>query len=338
MAEAKPKAATTRKPAVRKTTTKRASRKTATPTPAAQEPQVQDTPREFTDDERQGMLASYAALKGAGLPVPEEISKHVEKWVAAEEERRSVLAEQQEELQQQLAEEQANGPWWVRNGYIAPFTLRLERQTERVRLELKPRGMPGDMHRIEKEDLESMLLQRNVDIGVIEVLTDSEAKRILAGQTTNMHRRSVHVPTAMLRNSKGEAGTQNPDGSFSGMQVNAEVSWNEQGVTVATLDPDQIQGKYSDTDVKRSALGGMNRTDENGEPVQQKRSMASQFIPTGGNPHIIESGPLPQQANIPQLDTAKAMIADDLARRRGAQGPGAALEGMRVTVAPTQKS
>lgn len=318
MAEPAKKAAPKRKPAARKTTTRK---------PAATKAPVEST---FTDDERQAMLASYAALKGAGLPVPEDISKHVEQWVAAEEKRREGLAIQQKILQEQLEEEKASGPWWVRNGYTAPFTLRLERQTERVRLELKPRGMPGDMHRIEKEDLESTLLQRNIDIGVIEVITDSEAKRIIAGQTTNMNRRSVHVPTALLRNAKGE--------TYQEDAVKTEVSWDQQGVTVATLDPEQMQGKYDDRAVANSALGGMQQIDENGEPVQHKRSMASQFVPTGGNPHIIESGPA-QQAEVPQLDTVKAKIADDLARRSGAaHRPEDTLGGMRVTVAPTQRS
>lgn len=322
---------TTRKPAARKKTTARkpAAKKTEAPKVEVTEveaPTPEVPVHEFTEEERQSLLTAYTSLKGAGLPVPDDIAGPVEHWIKLEEQRRAAEQAERDAIQERVEEENAAGPWYVRNGYSgAPLSLRLDRHTERRRIELKPRGQAGDMHPLEEGDLTDPVIVRNIQIGVCEVIPAGEAKRIAEQQTHNMQPR-VHTPTAILRNAEGKP--------YEEGAVKMEVSYDAQGVTVGVVDPEQMQGKYDDRTVANSQLGGIARTDTEGNVVPQKRSVASQFIPTGGNPHIIENGPV-QTGSVPQLDIAKAKIADDLARRAGNANP---LAGMRVTVNPTQKA
>jgi hypothetical protein len=334
MAEAK-SAAKTRKPAARRTTgTRKVAAKTTPkvetkavvqdPSPEAV---MESMPREYTEEERQGLLTSYTALKSAGLPVPDNIAQPVEEWIRLEERRREIEAAERALIQEAVEVENATGPWYVRNGYSgAPLSLRLERQTERKRIELKPRGIPGDMHPLQDSDLNDDVLKQNVRIGVCEIIPAGEANRIIDQQTTNVQSR-VHTPTAILRNAEGK--------EYKPGAVKTEIEYGARGITVGTVDPGQIQGQFEDKAVANAQLGGIVRTkDAAGNPIESKPEVASQFIPTGGNPYVVQTGPAPQ-GDVPQLDIAKAKIADDLARRTGNGNP---LAGMRVTINPTSKA
>lgn len=309
---AKTATTTKRKPAARKTTTRRTTK------PAATQPveAVETAPRQYTEEERQALLTTYSSLTSAGLPVPPEINDIVKGWVAEEQKRRRAEEAEREQYRQALAEENAAGPWYVRNGYTAPLSIRLDRQTEKRRIELKPRGVPGDMHPLEEKDLKDPVLKRNVNIGVCEIIPAGEANRILDKQTTNMTER-VHTPTAILRNAKGE--------EYASGAVKTELEYNAQGVTVGVINPEQMQGKVEDKALKSD--GGVVRP----EQAQRQREVSSQFVPTGGNPAIIETGPI-------NRNLAQDKIKDDLARRKRVEGPEAALAGMRVTVNPVQQS
>lgn len=317
---------TARKPAA-KTTTRR---RTTTRKPAAPKEPVLLTPEEmksgtvvatigktYTDEERQALLLSYNSLKQAGLPVPAEIEGPVSQWIEEENARREAQEAAEAERREALAAVNAAGPWYVRNLTNVPFSLRLDRQTERRRIELKPRGNPGDMHPLEDADRKDPVLLRNMRIGAIEVLPAGEANSIMDKQTYNMGPRQ-HTPSVILRNAKGEEYAQGA--------IKTEVEFGQQGVVVATLDPNQMQGHISDTDVKRSG-GGVKRV----RPGVPER--VSEFIPTGGHPATVTGVP---QGSLAGTSNARAKIADDLARRRGLQGPGAGLGGLTVTVGPTQ--
>jgi hypothetical protein len=264
---------------------------------------------ELTDDQRQAKYQAYAALKSAGLPIPSEISADVELWIKEEEQRRADIEKAQKAAAKELEAIDKKGPWYVRNLYPAPFSLRLDRQTEKRRIELKPRGKPGDLHPLTKEDLEDPILKRNLSTGIIEVISASVANKIIENQVNNVENR-VHTPFDILRNEKGE--------KYSPGSIKVEAEFNSQGVTVATLDPGVLQGQYSDKQVAR-ADGGLSRT-------------VSGFVPTGGNPAIISDGFNPNDPN------ARAKITDDIARRRGAGGIEAGIGGLSVVVNPTQKS
>lgn len=316
--------------AARKTTTRR--RTTAKPKVMPEVPEtrgalVASIPPQTSEEQRQAKLTAYMALKSAGVAIPAELSVEVEGWIEEENQRRAAEATIAAEAQAALDEENAKGPWFVRNGYGAEFNLRLDRQTEKRRISLKPRGRPGDMHPLEEGDLKDPNLMRNVQLGVIEIIPGGEAYRIMSQQTHNMGTR-VHTPTALLRNPKGEAYA--PDA------IKVQAEFNSQGVTVATLDPNQMQGHVSDKEVASNrSFGGMQRI----QPGQVPH-MVSEFVPTGGNPAIIQSGPLQApMGGLPGTGTnnAQAKIADDLARRRGLQGPQAGLGGLQVVVGPTVK-
>ena len=276
------------------------------------------TPKEPpTEEERQAKLSAYTALKSAGVPVPHELADEVEGWIEEENKRREIEKAEQAKRQAVIDEENKNGPWWIRNGYVAPFSLRLDRQHENHarRIELKPRGTPGDMYPILKEDLDDPLVKRNCAIGVIEVIPAGEAKRIQDQQTKNMGQRQVHVPTAILRNSLGQ--------EYEEGAVKTTVEFNQQGITVATLDPNQMQGGVEDKRVQ------VTRVQPGDRPETRE-----QFIPTGGQQAIVTQQPMAG----PMSEMAKLKIADDLARRKGQGGVAAGLPpGVTVTVGEPQQ-
>lgn len=307
---------TTRTPAAKKTSRTRKPAARTKPAVAA-DPII---PQPVSEEERQAKLTAYTALKSAGIDVPAELAAEVETWIAEEQKRRELEAAEQAQLQAALDEENAKGPWYVRNGYRAEFNLRLDRQTEKRRISLKPRGNPGDMHPLEDGDLKDPNLIRNVNLGVIEVIPAGVAQKIMEHQTHNMGPR-IHTPTALLRNPLGQP--------YDPANIKVEAEFNQQGITVATLDPNQMQGHVTDKEVgSNRSFGGLQRV-QPGVPAK-----VSEFVPTGGNPAIIQNGPTPLGG---LGENTAAKIADDLARRKGVSGPGAGLGGLQVVVAPAQK-
>ncbi len=281
---------------------------------------------ELTPEQRQAKLNVYHSYKQGGLKIPAELATEVEGWIAEartkQEAEDKAIQAQAEQRAEQLDAANANGPWYIRNGTFNPFNLRLDRQTEKRRLELKPRGTPGDLHPIKEEDLQDPVLRRNVNLGLVELIPAGEASLIIEKQTTNIGTR-VHAPLSILRNELGQPYEQGA--------VKVEAEFNSQGVTVATLDPAQMQGHIEDKRVQVMRQ-------QPGQPVPQQQgpqpatSVVSGFVPTGGNPAIISQGGF-------QADAARAKAADDLARRRGVQGPAAGLPGdVTVTVAPVQRT
>ena len=307
-------AATKRKPVARKTT-----RKPRTPRQPAPE-QVTSQPQSVTEEERQALLTAYTTLKAAGLEVPANIAEPVEVWIVEEQERRAIEDAERAQYQTAIEEENSKGPWYVRNCYRAPFSMRLDRQTEGRRVSLERRGDPGDLYPLQDEDLKDAGLKRNVQLGVIEVIPAGEANRVMDHQTHNPGIR-VHTPTAILMRPDGKPyDDPNP--------VKVDVSEADRGIIVGYTDPAQIQGGVSDRDVGgRRSWGGVTRA-QPGQPAPQ-REVAAQFIPTGGNPYIVQHGPIDKNT--------QAKIADDLARRKDVHGPAAGLGGVQVVVAPTQR-
>lgn len=298
---------TSRKP-VAKTATprKRAPRK-----PAATAPILPVAPPlVLTDEQNRAQVHAYMTLKEAGLPTPTDMQEAVEAYVAAEQARVEGEQAREAEAWQQAAEAEVatiaetKGPNYIVNTYNAPFSIRLERMDgKKKRIELKALGQRGDMHPITEEDLQDPILIANLELGRIEIITAGQAMVRSKKQVTNISRE--HTPLAILRN---EYGNEYAPGS-----VQIEAEFNEQGVVVAQVDPMALQGTMD----KRSInAGGLQRV----QPDQ-----VSQFVPTGGNPAIIS-----------QADHSR--IQDDIARRKGLEGPSAGLGGLVVSVDPVQRT
>lgn len=336
-----PKKATTKRTTTRKSTTRKTTpRKKATPkaesdafleaAQSAAESAAAETPvreaRVVSPEEKAAKTEAYHTLRTAGVEIPGELAAEVEAWIA---EAQAIHAQQQEKLaqaeaqhQEELAQANINGPWYVRNGTRTQFNIRLDRQTEKRRLQLKPRGEPGDLHPLKDEDLNDPVLRQNVGLGLCEVIPAGEAAEIVNNQTNNMHRR-VHTPLAVLTNERGEQYAQGA--------VRVEAEFNSQGVTVAQLDPRAMQGQMHDRELKQT--GGLTRAQAN-QPQQGQLSstpaqeVVSSFVPTGGNPAAIGQG-------------AQGQIQVDIANRARAQreaqlhaGPGE----LKVSVDPVQRT
>jgi hypothetical protein len=292
----------TRKKAAKRTPTAKAAK--------VVQPEIQITPQ--TPQQRQAKLNAYAELRAANVPIPAELQLEVEAIIAAakktEEEARKAQVAAATEEQKEIDALNKKGPQWVRNGLGAEYSVRLERQDKKKRIELKPRGMRGDLFKLQDGDLEDPSLLDSVERGIVEIVGDGDAQTILSKQTKNMGRQ--HTALAMLRNEKGEPYA--PDA------IKIEAEFNRQGVVVAQLDPN-IQG---DKAIAKDPMGGL---------VRPGDARIEQFVPTGGNPAIISSG-------FPQDPNTTAKIADDIARRKVADGlrPEQQL-GLSVTVDPTQK-
>lgn len=320
------KRTTTRKTTARKTT----PRKKATPKPAeAATVELLATdieahtpaPREATPEERAAKTEAYHILKGNGLEVPAELAAEVEGWIAeakaihAEEAARRASAEEQR--QAEVAQANINGPWYVRNRTRTQFNIRLDRQTEKRRIQLKPMGEPGDLHPLKDEDLGDPVLRQNVGLGLCEVIPAGEAAEIINNQTHNMGHR-VHTPLAVLRNENDKA--------YEAGAVRVEAEFNSQGVTVAQLDPRVSQGGLHDRELKQT--GGLTRA-QPGQPVpQQSQEYVSAFVPTGGNPAAVGQGP----QNQIQVDIANRARAQREALLH--KGPGE----LKVSVDPVQRT
>lgn len=322
--------ATTRKPAARTTAKRTTARKTTTPrkkvalTPPAEELK---TPKvEVSEAQRQAMFEAYVAMQQAGLEIPDNL-QIVSVWLnevqqAQETEQRQV-AEQAAAEQVKIDEANKNGPWYVRNGYPAPFNLRLDRQTEKRRIELKPRGTPGDLHPLKDEDLRDPVLKQNLNLGLIEVIPAGEANRIIEKQTTNMGQR-IHTPLNILRNELDQAYKQG--------DIKVAAEFNSQGVTVAQVDPRVNTGQMHDRELRNT--GGLQRGQQRlpgealppgSQPEQATSIVRSGFVPTGGQPAYIQH---------PGIQADIARRAEGVKESTLHRGPGE----LQVVVDPVQKA
>jgi hypothetical protein len=151
--------------------------------------------------------------------------------------------------------------WYMRNLRGVEVGFRLSRQAEstKKRTQLKPRGQRGDMQKLEHGDLQDAELKTQVAYGLIEILPEGEALDVLKRQYTNQQ---VQVPPhiAALRNEKGEE-----------YNVAPRTTSDEEamGYKVADLNPDLMQGKLSDREIKRD--GGFAQQGVVMEPVQTPR-------------------------------------------------------------------
>lgn len=292
-------AAATKAPAKRKATRKKAAPRKAAPK------QLQTVTHEFTEEQWAALLETYSTLKAAGLDIPATVADPVNAWLAQQKAVEIEVAAVQDAEAATLAEEDAAGPKWVRNLYTSPFSLRLQRQsdTKTRRIELKPRGVRGDMFPLEDGDEKDHILIAN--LGRVEVIGDGTAKRVLAGQTHNIQK--TNTTLAMIVNEVGEPI----------QKLTVETEYNQQGVVVGYIDPNAKP---------KAPLGGILRPDQ----VPAATDQVAHFVPTGGNPAIISQGPL--------TDNAKAAVADKLARIKGVQGRPEEVLGLTVSVEPTRTS
>jgi hypothetical protein len=350
--------ATTKKPAAsakRKTTTARKitpRRKPTKPevtvqlTPEAQDALNADEPttnsytpprvaNDYTPEQKQAKLEAYHTLKQAGLEIPADLAAEVEGWIGDE-----IQRQQEQEVKNQesavrgeenrIAKLNVEGPWYVRNCYPAPFNFRLDRQTEKRRIELKARGVPGDLHPLKDDDLNDPILRSNVSIGLLEVIPAGEAQLVIENQMTNASQR-VHTPLAVLQKEYDTNARNHMEvNPFQGVRV--ETEYNRQGVLVAAVDPRIAQGQLHDRQV--GTTGGLQRT-QPGQPtpqfVQPAPTVYSGFVPTGGNPAIISQGVPGGVQNRIQAD-----IANRGRTREALLHPGPAE--LTVTVAPTERN
>lgn len=294
---------TTKTPAKRKTTRKKAASRKAAPKAT---PQVETRQVELTNEQWAALIETYMHLKNADLPVPTEIAAPVEAWLAADQAKREADVTRTEEADALQDERDKTGPKWVRNGYHAPFSIRLQRQDKKERIDLQPRGQRGDMFPLQPGDESDHIMISNLQTGLIELIGDGQAKRIAEGQTTNIQQHNTTL--AMIVNETGEPINK----------LTVETEYNQQGVVVGYVDPNARP---------KAALGGLVRPDQ----AEQIR----QFVPTGGNPAIVSSG----FGTGPQLtDTAKLAVADKLARIKGAEGRPEDVLSLQVSVDPTVKT
>lgn len=290
-------AAATKAPAKRKATRKKAAPRKAAPK------QPQTVTHEFTEEQWAALLETYSTLKAAGLDIPAAVAEPVNAWLAQQKAIEIEAVAIQDAEAAVLAEEDAAGPKWVRNLYTSPFSLRLQRQsdTKTRRIELKPRGVRGDMFPLEEGDEKDHILIAN--LGRVEVIGDGTAKRVLAGQTHNIQK--TNTTLAMIVNEVGEPI----------QKLTVETEYNQQGVVVGYIDPNAKP---------KAPLGGILRPDQ----IPAATDQVAHFVPTGGNPAIISQGPL--------TDNAKAAVADKLARIKGVQGRPEEVLGLTVSVEPTR--
>ncbi len=278
----------------------------------------------FPEDpvQRDALVNTYWTLKNANIEIPEEIRTPVELWIKQAQHEQALSEERhQEDLQGRIAELNRTGPTFVRNMTHTQFNLRLDSQQgtgniQPRRLELKPRGTPGDMHPIKPEDRNDPVLVTNLNLGLLELIGAGDAQLIIEKQTHNMSQR-VHTPTQILKN-EYKILRENHVNVSENPTIRVEAEYGSQGITVATIEPGVAQGTLGDKAAAKAGnmSGGLNRVNPNQSPV-----VTSQFIPTNGAPASIG------------FDSMQALkVKDDIARRSGLEGPAAGLGNVKVTV------
>jgi hypothetical protein len=210
--------------------------------------------------------------------------------------------------------------WYVRNlrGMEVGFRLTRQNKQGEKRTNLKPRGSRGDIVKLEPGDLKDSELQTQVAYGLVEVIPEGEALEAIRRQYTNAQTQ-VPAHIAALTNEYGKPYQQaNP----------VKMASDEEafGVKVADLNPDLMQGKLSDKEIKRDAgivpEGGIM------QPVQ---------TPRPGN--IVSDGFLAPTQGDSQLGSndERSQQVDALARSKQFEGPGAGLGEVTVKVEPVRR-
>jgi hypothetical protein len=116
---------------------------------------------------------------------------------------------------------------YIRNLRYTPVTCRVSPER---RIELRPRGMRGDMAQLSKQEFSDSRIQANIGL-IFEALTQVEAQKVWDDQLTNQQ--SHHPAMDALRNDKGEL--------FDNKNIVVkEETFNDQGVVVAELNDGQM--------------------------------------------------------------------------------------------------
>lgn len=283
--------------------------------------------------QQQALVNSYWSLKNAGLPVPDAIRVPVEQMIAQV--RDEVVQEREAQANAEKAHEEKiqhlneTGPLYIRNMTHTEFNLRLDSQQGNGnirprRIQLKPRGMRGDMHPIKEEDHQDPILITNLNMGLLELIPAGVAQTIIEKQTRNMNQQKVHPSHQILANEYKILRDNHVDVAEH-PTIKIEAEYNSQGITVATVDPRVSQGGFEDKTLQRSGdlQGGLSRT--------SPEEVRSQFIPTNGQAASIQIAPT---QNLSSEQVRK--IRDDIARRTDLEGPAAGLGNVRVVVEPTR--
>lgn len=199
--------------------------------------------------------------------------------------------------------------WYIRNltGYDTGFRLERQQGPGKQRTNLKPRGMRGDLVKLQPGDEKDGALRLQIAQGIVELVPEVEAIKIIEKQVINAQQQ-IHPAMATIRNEYGERYQQTEvpvvdDGSYT-------VAYLQPQGGEAGAIPDQ--GRGVDWQAARA-----------GQPQTQQSA-------PGGNPAIVSSG-FPNRPD-------QAAVADAVARTKGLQGPAAGLGGLAVTVAPTQRT
>lgn len=283
--------------------------------------------------QRDALVNSYWMLKESGLDIPDAIRIPVEKIIEQvqdeQAEAQKAIERTEHEHQERIEHLNETGPVYIRNMTHTEFNLRLDSQqgTGNIRprrIQLKPRGMRGDMHPIKDEDHQDPILITNMSMGLLELIPAGVAQQIIEKQTRNMNQQRVHPAMQVLSNEYKTLKDNHVDVA-NNPTFKIEAEYNSQGITVSTVDPRMSQPGFSDKERSRSGdlQGGLSRVRE---PAVQ-----SQFIPTNGQPASIQIG----ASNSPE---GVRKLRDDIARRKDLEGPAAGLGNVRVVVEPPQRA
>lgn len=115
---------------------------------------------------------------------------------------------------------------YVRNLTHVQVSFRIGDSSGR-RIELKPRGMRGDIAAIDRTELDQL---NDVDV-LYEIITEPEMKEVTAKQVINQQ--TYHPALSMMKNSKGESYTK-------GVVIASEQE--AQGIVVAHLEEEGKRG------------------------------------------------------------------------------------------------
>lgn len=209
---------------------------------------------------------------------------------------------------------------------------------------LEARGRRGDLTRLRKEWADDPVLFGNLNHAVIELVTEAEAREIIAKQYTNSTQEihpalaeiqggteaevghPVPMPQVQIDDPRANDITVAPLADLDGEDT-GQIVWDrsaEGGGNIVrakqVLDPTQVSDPYSG--VPQERLSG-----------QAPISVAA---PGSSNNPTVQAA-LDENAPPEAIEAEIARLRDAQARSKGVSGPGAGVAGLRVEVEPVQR-
>lgn len=221
---------------------------------------------------------------------------------------------------------------FIRNLRYSNLRIRFEAQDDkRQATNLKRRGERGDLTSLREEWAEDPILFANLQAGIIEIITEAEARKIIDNQYHNATQ-ELHPAMAVIQGDQGQHldHVEIYDPNLQDIVAAPLTQVDGEGTEQIAFDragniarPQVVQGQPGIPD----PYTGVAQARLPGQSPIQVAAPGGALAPTQGAEYSNFSTPA-------EIEQQIAALQDRLARNPSASGPGAGVAGMQVVVEP----